>query len=101
VVIKRINPLSAAKVAAVLYGLMGLLIGGLFSLMAMFGGFAAGMSGDEGAAAAPFLGMFFGVGAIIIVPILYGAVGAIMVAIGTALYNVVAGMVGGIEIDVA
>ncbi|MEZ5319597.1 MAG: hypothetical protein R2752_19510 [Vicinamibacterales bacterium] len=100
-VIKRVSPISAAKVAAVLYALMGLIIGGLFSLIAMFGGFAAGMSGDEGAAAAPFVGMFFGVGAIIILPIFYGVCGAIVVAIGAALYNVVAGMVGGIEIDVA
>jgi len=37
---------------------------------------------------------------LIILPIFYGVVGFIAGAIGAALYNLIAGMVGGIEIEV-
>jgi hypothetical protein len=98
-VIKRVNPISAAKVAFVLYALLGLLFGALFSLFAMAGGLAAGLQ-DEGSGAAGVIGMLFGVGAIVVLPIVYGCMGAIMMAITALLYNLVAGMVGGLEIDV-
>jgi hypothetical protein len=42
-----------------------------------------------------------GVGAVIFLPIFYGVMGLVAGAIVGALYNVFAGMVGGIEIDVA
>jgi len=41
-----------------------------------------------------------GVGAIIVAPIMYACFGFIGALIGAALYNVVAGIVGGIELDV-
>jgi hypothetical protein len=47
-----------------------------------------------------FPAAFFGVGAIVILPIVYGVMGAIFAAIGAFIYNIVAGWVGGIEIEV-
>jgi len=41
----------------------------------------------------------FGVGVALALPILYGVCGFIFTAIGCALYNWVAGMVGGIEVQ--
>ena len=40
-----------------------------------------------------------GVGAIVFFPILYGCMGFVATLIGAWLYNVVAGLVGGIEMD--
>jgi hypothetical protein len=96
-VIRRVNPLSVAKVAGVLYALMGLLIGGMLSLFFMAVGNGANLSDRPGGA---FLGMLFGAGAIVVFPIGYGILGAIIAGISALLYNVVAGMIGGVEIDV-
>jgi hypothetical protein len=95
-VITRVNALSVAKVAAILYAGVGLLIGGMFSLIGI-----AGLSGAfdsvEGGA---FLGALFGIGAIIIMPIIYAVFGFIGSFIFASLFNVAAGMTGGIEVDV-
>jgi len=93
-VVKRVVPLSVAKVAGTLYAFLGLIFGALFSLIAITGGLASEQSG------AGMFGAIFGVGAIIIAPILYGAMGFVMSLIMAAIYNLVAGMVGGVEIDV-
>ena len=44
-------------------------------------------------------GALFGVGAIILLPIFYGFFGFVGTLIMAALFNVAAGMVGGIEVD--
>jgi predicted porin len=41
----------------------------------------------------------FGVGAIVVLPIIYGIMGLIGGAIAAALYNLFSGMVGGVELD--
>jgi hypothetical protein len=91
-IVRRVGPLSFAKITGVLYALMGLLFGAIFSLVSL-AGFAAA-SGQEGAA-----GMLFGVGAIVILPIFYGVLGFLFSLIGAALYNLIAGWVGGVELD--
>jgi hypothetical protein len=93
-VIKRINPMSFAKVSGTLYALMGLLIGAMFSLIGLVGGAASNESMGMG------FGAIMGVGAIIFFPILYGILGFVFSLIGAWLYNIVAGMVGGIEFEV-
>ena len=90
-VINRIGPLSAGKVAAVLYAGFGLIFGGIFSLVSMLGGFA---SEDAGGA---MFGALFGVGAIVLLPILYGCMGFITAVVGAWLYNIAAGVAGGVE----
>ena len=92
-VIKRIGPMSVAKITGTLYAVMGLIMGAFFSLIALAGGFA---STDSPAGMSSLLG----VGAIVIFPILYGCIGFVATLVAVWLYNVLAGLVGGIEMDV-
>ena len=96
-VITRINPMSCAKVSGALYALIGLLVGAGVTLVMLTIGSA--IPQDEMPAGA-FFGALFGVGAIVILPIFYGVLGFIGGAIGAFIYNVVAGITGGLEIDV-
>ena len=93
-VIKRVAPVSCAKVAGVLYAVMGLVFGGILSLAALAGGLAAADSSTS------FLSGVFGVGAVVLLPIIYGCFGFVMTLIMAALYNGVAGVVGGVEVDI-
>ena len=93
--INRVGPLSCAKVAAALYAVVGLVAGIFVSLAAMAGAFAA----NEEAAGA--LGLVFGVGAIIVLPVMYACVGFVMTLILTVLYNKIAGAIGGVEVDLS
>jgi hypothetical protein len=92
-VLKRIDPLSCAKIAGTLYAILGLIMGGIFSLAALAGAFAS--TGSRAGA----LGALIGVGSVIMFPIFYGAMGFVVSLIGAWLYNVLAGVVGGIRLD--
>jgi len=81
--LRRFSIGQTAKVLGVLYGLLGLIFLPFFLLGAMFSPKQTG----------------FGVGFAIALPIIYGLCGFIFTAIGCALYNWVAGMVGGIEVQ--
>ena len=91
--VKSIGPVSAMKIGGILYAILGLLIGAIFSLIGMMG--MASGSSEMGA-----MGMLFGVGAIIILPIVYGCLGAIAGAVGALIYNVCAKIVGGLEVEI-
>jgi len=93
-VIKSIRPLSLAKLSALLYAVLGLLVGAVFSVLAMVGGFASDSSHGSGIAAA------MGIGGVIFFPILYGTMGFVASLVGAWLYNIAAGIMGGIELDV-
>jgi len=93
--VKRIGPGSAFKIAATVYGVMGLLFGVIFALISMLGG-ALLPSAETGV-----FRMFFGVGAIVVLPIFYGAIGGIFAALGAVIYNLVAGWIGGLEVDIS
>lgn len=88
-ILRRIDPVSTAKVAGILYALLGVLIG-LF--MALFGSLFDAASGGG-------FGGSFGVAAIFIFPVMYGIIGLIGGLISAFLYNLVAGWVGGIEVE--
>lgn len=92
-IVTRIGPLSCAKLSGTLNAAIGLIIGALVSIVALAGGFAANTSETRG------LGALIGVGAVIILPICYGAIGFLATLVGAWLYNVLAGVVGGIEVD--
>ena len=96
-VIRRVNPISAAKVFGVLGVMVGLFIGACWSLFAMTVGALAGAAAND--ARGPLFAMLGGVGAIIIVPIFYGIVGFIGGLIQSALFNLAAKWVGGLEIE--
>jgi len=93
--VRRIGPGSAFKVGLVVYGLMGFLFGILFALISMVGG-AIAPQAETG-----MFKMFFGVGAIVILPIFYGIIGGIFGALGAVIYNLAAGWVGGLEVDIS
>ena len=94
-ILKRIGPWSCAKVSMVLYAVMGLLIGLVFSFFSLVVG-SLGASSDLPTGA---IGALFGVGAVILLPIFYGILGLISGALGAWIYNIVAQYVGGLEID--
>ena len=69
-IIRRIGVLSLAKFMGGIYGAIGLIFGAIFSLAALAGAAIGGtQSGEPGAA---IVGALMGVGAIIVLPILYG-----------------------------
>jgi hypothetical protein len=84
--IKRFSIGQAAKFTGVLYLLTGLIFIPFFLLLEMLT--SAGENGF------PFGTMFA-----VALPVLYGLLGIISGAIGAALYNLVAGWIGGIEVE--
>jgi len=98
--VKRIAPGSAFKVGMVVYAFLGLIVGICFALFSMVAGSLGGLAGG-GVPGARAFGFGFGLGSIIIFPILYGIIGGISGAIGAAVYNLAAGWVGGLEVDIS
>ena len=97
-VLKRVGVWSAARVAGALYAALGFVFGAIFAAASLLGaGFANAADTDN--ALAGLVGVAFGCGAVIFMPLFYGALGAIMTAFSAWLYNLIAGMVGGIEVD--
>jgi hypothetical protein len=92
--ITRIAPFPAAKVVAVLYASLGLFAGAIFSLAALSGFMGTANPGR------PFASILFGGGSLIVLPIMYGIFGFIGTLLMTAVYNLVAGAIGGIEVEV-
>jgi hypothetical protein len=93
-VITRIGPMSLARIAGVLYAAIGLFIGLVVALFTV-----AGLSGG-GEVGHVAMGSALGLGAIVLLPILYGGLGFVVTLIGAALFNLAAGFVGGVEIDI-
>ena len=95
-ILKRIAPLSMAKIMGIMYAALGLLAGIFISMLSLAGVFASSMLEDGPGS---LVGMFIGVGAIIFLPILYGILGFIMGAVAALLYNLFARIVGGVEFE--
>ena len=83
--IRRFSVGQSAKFLGVLYLLMGLLFIPFFLLMETFA--------PEGTGG---FGTLFAVA----MPLMYGVLGVIGGAIGAALYNLVAGWIGGLEVEI-
>ena len=92
--ITHIGPISVAKVAFVLYGVIGLVFGAVVAVISLLGAGLGVAAGEESS----LLGAMFGVGAVILLPLFYGGLGALMALFTAWLYNVVAGFVGGVEV---
>ncbi|SMP74962.1 hypothetical protein SAMN06265222_11894 [Neorhodopirellula lusitana] len=90
--LKRLGVLSVGKLVGVVYAILGLVLGGFFSLIAVAG--VAANGGDQAIG-----GIIGGVGAIIMLPILYGVLGFVGGIVGAFLFNVCANVIGGIEMD--
>lgn len=90
--VKRIEPLQCAKMAGTVYAILGFIGGLLFSLFALMG---TGLIGDL-----PLGGAMFGIGAVILLPIVYGCIGFVAGLIMAAIFNLAANWVGGIALEV-
>jgi hypothetical protein len=82
--ITRFSVAQTAKVFAVIYGLLGLLFTPFFLLANAFA-----PEGQGG----------FGTIFALAFPVIYAVLGYLGVALGCAIYNLVAGWVGGIEVE--
>lgn len=98
-IVRRVDVFSLGKVLGVLYALMGVILGLIFSLISLMGSALGGALSDTGGPEALF-GLLFGVGAVIALPIFYGVLGFIFGLLAAFFYNLTAGMVGGLELDV-
>jgi hypothetical protein len=95
-VIRRIAPGSAFKLGALLTGLLGAIFG-LFPLLATLLGMSifSAADGGRGANVGPVLALVFYVFAVI----LYALFGGLVSALYAWLYNLVAGWVGGLRVE--
>ena len=96
--VTRIGVLSLAKMLAVTYAFLGLFFGGVLSLFALMGAAVGGAAGGDGGGIAA---MILGVGAVVVLPIVYGCLGFVGGLIMAPLYNLVAKVVGGIEVELS
>ena len=98
--INKLGVLSVAKMYALIMLVVSLLISIPYGLFIMvFGAAMMGAGGRDGLMAGGgsiVMGLVF----MIALPIFYGAIGFVAGAIGALVYNIFAGMVGGIEIEV-
>jgi hypothetical protein len=97
--LRRVGPGSAFKVGFAVYGVLGLILGVIFALISLLGGPLLGGVFPPGAQPGVFR-MFFGIGAVIMFPVCYGIIGGIGAVILALLYNLVAGWMGGLEVDI-
>jgi hypothetical protein len=81
--IRRFGVGQTAKVVGALYALMGVVFVPFLLIASMFAPDKSGL----------------GAGFAIALPILYGVAGFIFTALGCVIYNFVAGLVGGIEVE--
>jgi hypothetical protein len=85
--------MSLAKILGGIYAVMGFVFGAIISLFSVLG--SAVLSGQGGGNAS----LLFGVGSIIILPLMYGLLGFIFGLFTGWLYNVIAKHLGGLEIE--
>lgn len=96
--LKRIDPLSAGKMLMMIYGILGAIIGIVYSIMIFIFGSIAGVSNDKvilGVAGGAFGGLL--IGAFFVV--MYALIGFLAGIIGAAIYNLVAKKVGGLKLE--
>ncbi|MDQ3322353.1 MAG: hypothetical protein M3525_07980 [Acidobacteriota bacterium] len=98
--IKKLGILSAAKMYALIMLVVSLLFSTPFGLFMMFSSVAMVENRNAGIGTINGGGVVAGLLFMIGVPIFYGAVGFVFGSIGALIYNIFAGIVGGVEIEV-
>lgn len=93
--LKRIGPISAAKISGALYAILGLFFGLFISVFSLLG-FTAASQAQPGS---EFIGLLFGVGAVIVLPIVYGLLGFVSTLVMALIYNGLAKVCGGIVLE--
>ncbi len=96
--LKRIDILSFAKFQTILMALIGVLAG---VMIAFFGFIFQAFAGRfiEGGESFAGFGMGLGLAALVILPLVYAAIGFFVGVIGGALFNLVCRISGGIKIE--
>jgi hypothetical protein len=89
--LRKIGVLSVMKLSFVLYFLLGLLVGLMVAISTMLFAPLSGIEGMPG-------GMLWGPLAVIVLPLLYGILGAAVTALGALIYNVLAARLGGVQV---
>ncbi|MDQ3089215.1 MAG: hypothetical protein M3Q78_11565 [Acidobacteriota bacterium] len=98
--IKKLGVLSVAKMYAAIMLVMVLLISIPYGLFVIGFSLLGASAGGRGGLAIGGGGVIVGLLVMIGLPIFYGVIGFVAGAIGALLYNLFAGIVGGIEIEV-
>jgi hypothetical protein len=98
--VRRVGVFSVAKIEGLLMFVMGLIIGVIYGLFFMIFGAAVLANtprGDQafGGVSTIVVGLVF----MIAMPIIYGVLGFIFGAIGGLIYNLAAGLAGGIKLE--
>src|SRR3954449_10297148 len=98
--LKRIAPLQAGKMLGALYGCIALLAVPFFLVFGLFGAFATSAADSQhGTATGALAGgvmIFLG----LMIPVFYGLCGFVFGIITAVVYNLIAGWIGGIEVEV-
>lgn len=94
--LKRFGVMSVAKLYAILMAVFGFVVGLFVAILTFIAGIVNSAAFGFDSAALSF---GFGLASIIIFPIIYAILGFVCGAIMAFLYNIVAGKIGGIEMD--
>ena len=99
--IRRFGVLSVAKMYGLVSFIFGLIIGVIYGLFFMIFGAAMsaltprGSDATAGGVSSVVIGLMMMIG----LPLFYGLIGMIAGAIGALVYNILAGVVGGVQFD--
>lgn len=92
--LKRINPLQAGKMLGALYGLISLVFVPFVLVMVAMGSFAAKSQG-----AGTALPLFFGLGFLVFLPVVYAIMGFLFGMLAAWVYNLLTRWLGGFELE--
>ena len=98
--IRRFGVLSVAKMSAIIWFIFGLIIGVLYGLFFMIFGAAMSSIAPEGGGMGATESIVAGLVIMLAMPVTYGVMGLIVGAIGGLVYNILAGMIGGIKFEI-
>jgi hypothetical protein len=98
--IKSVGVMSVAKVSGLIYGAIGLLIVPILLVVGLASSMAVKQAQQTTGANIPAaMGPVFAILMAIAAPIFYGLIGFVTGAISALIYNLIAGWVGGIEME--
>lgn len=93
-IVTRIGAWSMGRIYGAISAAFGLLIGLVFAAVSIAG---SSLRATDDIPAG--FGALFGIGAVVLMPVCYGLLGLLAGALTAALYNLFAGMVGGVELE--